>query len=139
VKDLLHLQRNHYDRLGHLMQGFSPAILIREVLLRCTPLRRGAWLAVIVVAMCLAISALYELIEWWISLILEEGAANFLATQGDIWDTQWDMFLCLCGATLAIMTLRRLHDRSMATAGVMQLRRTQVQCRNVNANERVKP
>jgi len=114
VRDALHLTRNHYDRLGHFMQGGVPAILVREVLLRKTPLRRGGWLVFLTTSVCLAISAIYEFIEWW-SAVLGGGAADaFLGTQGDVWDTQWDMFLCLVGAITAQLVLSRLHDRELA-------------------------
>jgi putative membrane protein len=106
--------RNHYDRLGHLMQGFVPAILAREILLRKTPLPRGGWLLALTTSVCLAFSALYELIEWATALATGEAAEAFLGTQGDPWDTQWDMFLALCGALLAQALLSRLHDRQLA-------------------------
>jgi putative membrane protein len=106
--------RNPYDRLGHFVQGFVPAIVAREILLRCTPLQRGGWLSFIVVAICLAISACYEFIEWWTALIAGEGAAAFLGTQGDVWDTQWDMFMALLGAMAAVLLLSRAHDRALA-------------------------
>jgi putative membrane protein len=119
VQDLFDLGRNHYDRFGHVMQGFVPAILAREVLLRLTPLRRGGWLFALVLAVCLSISAFYELLEWWSAVAIGEAADAFLATQGDVWDTQWDMFLALSGAVLAQLTLARLHDRQLAAqAGV---------------------
>jgi putative membrane protein len=111
------LSRNPYDRLGHFVQGFVPAIVAREILLRCTPLRRGGWLSFIVVAICLAISACYEFIEWWTALIAGEGAAAFLGTQGDVWDTQWDMFIALLGAMAAVLLLSRAHDRALARLG----------------------
>ena len=114
VKDWLGLARNHYDRLGHLAQGFIPAMLIREILLRRTPLRSGGWLFVLVTAVALAVSALYELIEWWTALATGEAAQAFLGTQGDPWDTQWDMFLALVGSVLAQITLAHLHDRQLA-------------------------
>jgi putative membrane protein len=113
VSDLLGLTRNHYDRLGHFAQGFVPAMIAREVLLRRTPLRPGAWLFFLVACVCLAISAFYELIEWWSAVILGQGADAFLGTQGDPWDTQWDMFLALVGAIVAQLTLGRVHDRSL--------------------------
>lgn len=105
--------RNHYDRLGHLAQGFIPAIVAREILLRTSPLRRGGWLFFLVTATCLSISVVYELIEWWSALIAGEGATEFLGTQGDVWDTQWDMFLAGCGAIAAQLLLARLHDRQL--------------------------
>jgi putative membrane protein len=115
VQDLLHLSRNHYDRLGHLAQGFIPAILAREILLRRSPLARGKWLFTLVVCVCLAFSAFYELIEWWAALIGGAAAESFLGTQGDPWDTQWDMALALVGAITAQVLLGRVHDRSMNT------------------------
>lgn len=112
-QDLFDLSRNHYDRLGHLMQGFVPAILIREILVRNSPLVGSRWLPVVVISMCLAFSALYELVEWWGALILGSDADSFLGTQGDVWDTQWDMFLALIGASVAIVTLSRFHDKQI--------------------------
>jgi putative membrane protein len=106
--------RNHYDRLGHVTQGFVPAILAREILLRKTPLLPGGWLLTLVTSVCLAFSALYELIEWAAAISTGEAAAAFLGTQGDVWDTQWDMFLALCGALAAQALLSRLHDRQLA-------------------------
>jgi putative membrane protein len=114
AKEAFGLARNHYDRLGHLMQGFVPAILAREVLLRRSPLVRGGWLRLAVTSVCLAFSALYELIEWAAALATGDAATAFLGTQGDVWDTQWDMFLALCGALLAQALLSRLHDRQLA-------------------------
>ena len=105
--------RNHYDRLGHLAQGFVPAILAREVFLRCSRLVRGRWLFFFVVSFCLAFSALYELIEWWSAVIGGEAADSFLGTQGDVWDTQWDMCLALIGAVSALLLLARRHDREL--------------------------
>ena len=102
VRDALDLSRNHYDRLGHFMQGFGPAVVLGEILPARTPLRRGPLLGLVVVSMCLAFSAFYELIEWWSALLLGQGADAFLGTQGDPWDTQWDMFLALIGAIVAL-------------------------------------
>jgi putative membrane protein len=114
AKTALGFARNHYDRIGHLAQGFVPAILAREILIRRTPLRPGGWLFTLATSVCLAFSALYELIEWAMALATGEAATAFLGTQGDIWDTQWDMFLALCGALLAQALLSRLHDRQLA-------------------------
>jgi putative membrane protein len=114
AQELLGFARNHYDRIGHLAQGFIPAIIAREILLRTSPLRRGKWLFVVVTSICLAVSACYEFIEWWAALIGGGAATDFLGTQGDVWDTQWDMFLALCGALLAQALLSRLHDRQLA-------------------------
>jgi putative membrane protein len=115
VRETLDLARNHYDRLGHIAQGFIPAIAVREILLRQTPLPRGGWLFTLVAATCLAISAFYEFLEWWTALLVGGAADAFLATQGDVWDTQWDMFLALCGALTAQLVLARWHDRQLAT------------------------
>jgi putative membrane protein len=114
VKDALSLARNHYDRLGHFAQGFVPAILAREILLRRTPLRPGRWLFFLVTCVCLAISACYEFIEWWTAVATGEAATAFLGTQGDPWDTQWDMFIALVGAVTAQLLLARGHDRQLA-------------------------
>ncbi len=111
--DAFDLARNHYDRLGHFAQGFIPAILARELLLRKTPLVRGGWLFYLVLAAALSFSAFFELIEWWSALVWGGDADAFLATQGDVWDTQWDMFLALCGAVLAQVLLARTHDRQL--------------------------
>jgi len=114
ARDLLGFSRNHYDRLGHFVQGFVPAILAREVLLRRTPLRRGGWLFTLTTAVCLAISALYELLEWGTAVATGTAADAFLGTQGDVWDSQWDMFLALVGALTAQVLLARRHDRELA-------------------------
>ena len=113
VQDLLDLSRNHYDRLGHFAQGFIPAILAREILLRCSPLRPGGWTFFLTLCICLAFSAFYELIEWWAAVIGGEAADSFLGTQGDVWDTQWDMFICLIGALVSLTLLRGPHDREL--------------------------
>ncbi len=114
VQDALDLSRNHYDRVGHLMQGFVPAIAAREIFKRSSPVKSGAWLAFFVVMTCLAISATYEFLEWWVAIAAGVAAEDFLATQGDVWDTQWDMFLAGCGAVTAILVLSRVHDRAIA-------------------------
>ncbi|HEX6075474.1 MAG TPA: DUF2238 domain-containing protein [Micromonosporaceae bacterium] len=106
------LERNPYDRLGHFMQGLTPAILIREILLRLSPLRRGGWLFVLVTSVCLAFSAFFELLEWWAALVAGR-SVDFLAGQGDVWDTQWDMFLALCGAVISQLVFARWHDRQL--------------------------
>jgi putative membrane protein len=118
VQEVFGFARNHYDRLGHFAQGFVPAILAREILLRTSPLRPGKWLFVIVLAICLGFSACYEFLEWWSALLGGEAATDFLGTQGDVWDTQWDMFLALIGALTAQLTLARLHDRQLARLAV---------------------
>jgi putative membrane protein len=114
AQDALHLGRNHYDRLGHFAQGFVPAIVAREILVRRSPLRPGKWLAFLVVCVCLAVSASYELVEWLAALLGGSSADAFLGTQGDVWDTQWDMFMALVGSIAALLLLSREHDRELA-------------------------
>jgi putative membrane protein len=116
AREAFDLQRNHYDRLGHFVQGFVPAILARELLLRLTPLRPGGWLFYLVCAAALSFSAFFEMIEWWAALVMGGEADAYLATQGDVWDTQWDMFLALCGSVLAQLLLARWHDRQLGVA-----------------------
>lgn len=113
VQEALDLSRNPYDKLGHFAQGFVPAILAREIFLRGGHVRRGAMSAFICICVSMAISAWYELIEWWAALALGEGAESFLGMQGDPWDTQSDMFLAFLGASLALAMLSRMHDRQM--------------------------
>ncbi len=114
LRDYFDLARNHYDRVGHVAQGFIPAIVTREILLRNSPLKVGKWLFFLTTCVCLAISAFYEMIEWWVAVASGDEAVAFLATQGDVWDTQWDMFLALCGALSSQLLLRRWHDRQLA-------------------------
>ena len=113
VQDLFHFARNHYDGIGHFAQGFVPAILAREILLRRSPLRPGKWLSFLVCSVCLAFSASYELFEWGTALATGEAATAFLGTQGDQWDTQWDMFLALIGSVLAQILLNTRHDHQL--------------------------
>ena len=113
LRDNLELSRNHYDRVGHFVQGFVPAIIAREVLLRRSPLK-GGWLFFLTLCFCLALSAFYELIEWWVALLSNEAADAFLGTQGDHWDTQTDMFMALIGAICSLTLLSRRHDRDLA-------------------------
>lgn len=113
LRDYYGWDRNYYDRLGHVAQGFVPAMIAREILLRTSPLRSGKWLFFIVVCVCLAISAFYEFIEWWVALASGSDAVAFLATQGDVWDTQWDMFLALLGAVSSQLLLTKMHMRQM--------------------------
>ncbi len=112
AKDWFGWQRNNYDKLGHFWQGFMPAILTREILLRRSPLPRGKWLNFLIVSVCLAFSACFEMLEWMVALALG-GADNFLGTQGYVWDTQSDMAWAGVGAIVALALLRRQHDRSM--------------------------
>jgi putative membrane protein len=113
VQAALGLARNHYDRLGHFAQGFVPAIVAREVLARRVPVPAG-WQAFFVFCICLTVSALYELIEWWAAVLTGEAATAFLGTQGDPWDTQWDMMLAGLGALTALASLGGIHDRQLA-------------------------
>lgn len=114
LRDEYGLARNYYDRIGHVAQGFVPAIIAREILIRNAVVQGRAWLFFISVCIALAISALYEIIEWWVALASGTAADAFLATQGDVWDTQWDMFLALCGAIASQLLLARWHDWQLA-------------------------
>jgi putative membrane protein len=113
MQDWFGFGRNNYDKIGHFFQGFVPAIIARELLLNYWQLTARGLVAFLSIAICLAFSALYELIEWWAALILGQGADEFLGTQGDIWDTQSDMFMALLGAGIALLLLSRLHDRQL--------------------------
>jgi len=113
VRDLVDGSRNNYDKLGHFAQGFVPAIVAREILVRYQVVSRRGWLGFLVVCICLSISALYELVEWWVALLSAEAAESFLGTQGYVWDTQSDMFLALIGAASAVLLLSRVHDRQL--------------------------
>jgi len=113
AQEWLGLERNPYDRLGHLAQGLIPAIVAREILIRAFRLAPGGFLFFVTVCICLAFSAFYEMIEWWTALALGQGAEHFLGTQGDEWDTQWDMFLALVGSITAQLVFSRLHDRQI--------------------------
>jgi len=117
LQDAFQLGRNPYDKIGHLMQGFVPAIVAREILLRGAYVSGRRMLSFICVCIALAISASYELIEWGVALALGQGADEFLGTQGDPWDTQSDMFCALIGAVVALLLLSRLHDRRLAALG----------------------
>jgi len=117
LQDVLDLGRNPYDRIGHFAQGFVPAILTREILLRQSPLHRGKWLFFLVTCVCLAFSAFYEIVEWQYAAWDGGSSAEFLGSQGDVWDAQWDMFTALLGALLALFLLRGVHDRQLAALG----------------------
>ncbi len=114
LQDLFHFDRNPYDRIGHFFQGFVPALAAREILLRGAHVRGRRMAAFLSVCVALAVSACYEFVEWWAALLLGQGAEEFLGTQGDPWDTQWDMFMAAVGAASAMLLLGRLHDRAMA-------------------------
>lgn len=107
-------ERNNYDKVGHFFQGFVPALLAREILIRKSIVNGKAWLNVIIVAICLAFSAFYELIEWWVAVASGENAEAFLGTQGYVWDTQSDMALALVGAIISLIVLAKYHDRQLA-------------------------
>ncbi|GGB80354.1 membrane protein [Marinobacterium zhoushanense] len=114
IAEWLGQSRNNYDKVGHLAQGFIPALCAREVMLRLNLVNGRFWVAFFVVCFCLALSAFYELIEWWVALASDEAADAFLGTQGYVWDTQSDMLMALIGAVLALITLHRYHDRQLA-------------------------
>jgi len=118
AREAFGFSRNHYDRVGHIALGVFPAFIIREVLLRKTPLQRGGWLYFIIISIVLAVAAFWELLEWWVALVVASDVGTaFLGSQGDIWDAQWDMFLALLGAMVVLPILSRRHDRSMEKMG----------------------
>ena len=121
IRDTFDMARNNYDKIGNLAQGFIPAVIAREILLRQEIVVKKSWLSFIVICICLAISAFYELIEWWAALLSGEAAEAFLGTQGYVWDTQSDMALALLGAILSLLLLAKIHDN---------------QIRNIKANSR---
>ena len=121
AREAFGLARNHYDRVGHVALGVFPAFVIREVLLRNTPLERGGWLFFLMASVVLAVAAFWELLEWWVTLIVAPGVGQaYLGTQGDVWDAQWDMLLALLGAALVLPLLGKAHDRSMAPVSARQ-------------------
>lgn len=119
-RDWLNQDRNDYDKLGHIAQGFVPVIVAREVSLRLGVFRTRAWMNFFIVAMCLGISAFYELIEWWVALLSDEAADAFLGTQGYVWDTQSDMAMALAGAVLALLLLGKFHDNQLRRIGKVE-------------------
>ena len=123
VQEFFDLSRNHYVRFGHIAQGFVPAIVVREILIRRSPLAGSGWLFFLVTCVCLAFSAFYEMLEWWVAVGSADDAVAFLATQGDPWDTQWDMFLALAGAVASQLLLAGLHDRQLARLRVLHGKR----------------
>lgn len=114
IRDGFGLERNNYDKLGHFMQGFVPAIVAREILVRNAIIAGKGWMSFIIVSICLAISAFYELIEWWVAILSDEAAEAFLGTQGYVWDTQSDMMYALVGAIAALVLLSKLHDKQLS-------------------------
>ena len=123
LRDTFELSRNHYDRLGHFFQGFAPAIVIREVLMLATPLKKGNWLSFIIVCICLAISACYEILQWAFAEITTTGAEAFLGTQGDVWDCQKDMAFCLVGVIMSLILLSKLHDKQLKKNFIYRLKK----------------
>ena len=115
MQDWFGFSRNNYDKIGHFAQGFIPALLVRELLLRASPLKQGKWLNFIVVSICLAISAFYELVEWWVAAIQGESAESFLGMQGYVWDAQSDMFFALTGAISALVIFSKYHNKRLKT------------------------
>lgn len=113
LRDSFDLSRNHYDKVGHFAQGFVPAVIAREILIRKSSLSSGKWLFFIVVCICLALSAFYEFVEWWVAVASGTAAEAFLGTQGYVWDTQSDMFFAFVGAIAALVLLGRMHDRKL--------------------------
>lgn len=120
LRDVLDLERNNYDKVGHLAQGFIPAIIAREVVIRRNVFNSRGWRDFFIVSFCLGFSAFYELIEWWVALVSEEAADSFLGTQGYVWDTQSDMALALVGAFLALQILGAYHDRQLEAGGFLK-------------------
>jgi putative membrane protein len=114
IRDVFHLDRNHYDKVGHFAQGFVPAIIAREILIRKSPVKHGRWLSFMVICISLALSATYEFFEWWVSEITGTAAEAFLGTQGYVWDTQSDMFMALLGAITSLILLSRVHDKALS-------------------------
>jgi putative membrane protein len=115
LRDIGLFDRNNYDKVGHFAQGFFPAVVTREVLLRLSPINGSRWLSFLVVSICLAFSALYEILEWWVSVVSGSAGDAFLGTQSYVWDTQSDMLLCLIGSAVALVVLRRAHDRALGS------------------------
>jgi putative membrane protein len=119
IRDQFGHQRNNYDKLGHFLQGFVPALIAREIVVRRKVFNSDVWRDFFIVSFCLAFSAFYELIEWWVALLSKEAADAFLGAQGYVWDTQSDMALALLGAVLALLLLSRWHDSQMRAAGML--------------------
>ena len=113
IKEVFHQSRNNYDKLGHFAQGFVPAIIAREFFIRREVVRKGPWLPVLTVCVCLSVSVLYEFLEWFVAVVSVQSAEAFLGTQGDVWDTQWDMLFALIGAVCMIVFFSKIHDRQI--------------------------
>ena len=113
LKEVFHWQRNHFDRLGHFAQGFVPAMIARELFIRLNILNRKRWQPFLIISICMAISVTYEFIEWWTALVARTASMEFLGTQGDVWDTQEDMFMCLIGAVCALVFMSKWQDRQL--------------------------
>ncbi|MCU0822629.1 MAG: DUF2238 domain-containing protein [Spirochaetes bacterium] len=118
MQDCFGFARNHYDRIGHFAQGFIPALLARELLIRTSSLRRGKWLNFIVISICMFVSAFYELIEFGYAVSIGASAESFLGTQGDVWDAQWDMTFALIGSIVSLLVISKIHDRFLKGIGV---------------------
>ncbi len=117
VRDAFDGTRNNYDKLGHFVQGYIPALIARELMIRLGVFNSARWRDFFIVSFCLGFSAFYELIEWWVALLSDEAADAFLGTQGYIWDTQSDMGIALLGAIMALLTLSKIHDRQLSERG----------------------
>jgi putative membrane protein len=113
LKETFDLDRNYYDRIGHFAQGFVPAIIAREILIRNFVVKTGAWLFFVVCCICLSISVCYEFIEWWVAVAAGAASEDFLGAQGDVWDAQWDMLMALIGAISAQILLKNMHDKQL--------------------------
>lgn len=113
LQEIFDFSRNHYDRIGHFAQGFIPAMIARELILRKNIIQHSKWQFFFIVCFCLAFSACYEFLEWGVAVVTGTAAESFLGTQGDIWDTQWDMFMAMIGSIIAQITLRKLHDSQL--------------------------
>jgi putative membrane protein len=113
IKELMGSERNNYDKVGHFFQGFVPALIAREILIRKQVVKNPAWLNLFIISICLAFSAFYELIEWWVALLSDQAAESFLGTQGYVWDTQSDMLYALIGAIICIVSLSKWHDKQL--------------------------
>ena len=113
IRDTLGQERNNFDKVGHFVQGFVPALFVREILVRNHVVARKAWLPGLVVCVCVTVSVLYEFLEWFVAVTTGEAADAFLGTQGDVWDTQWDMLFALIGASISMLTMARWQDRQI--------------------------